>query len=809
MILVLQIVALVSIALIVYVYFGYPLMLLCLQFVVPAEKINKDPAIRPFVTLMISCFNEEDVIEEKLKNSLSTDYPKDRMEIIVVSDASSDRTDDIVASFSGDGIKLVKQNERLGKTFGLNLGVAAAQGEIIVFSDANAMYEPDAILHLVENFADEQIGYVVGEARYRNSEATAAGKSEGVYWQYEIALKTMESKLHSMVGGDGAIYAIRRELYQDLRVTDINDFVNPLQIIAKGFRGIYAPQAVCWEDTSGVFSKEFGRKVRIVNRAFSGLFRVKEVLNPFRTGFFAWEILSHKLLRWLAPVFLLIFVVASLMLASQGSLIYQYITWLTVLFCWLAYGGYLFSNSEKSIVLFHYPYYFILVNLASLIGVSRSLRGSVRSTWNPPRLGVGDQQGLDMGRAIIHGLAWISFIVAMLYSTDLVPITYWQAKLVLLFSCFILFYVYFGYPLVLKLLSKNRPKPVISNDEYMPDVALLICAYNEEEVIEEKIQNCFALDYPPEKIKFVIASDGSEDRTSAIVKQHTGSQIVFYDYQERQGKIGVILTTVPKIGENIIIFSDANTMYETDAVRKLVRNFADPSVGGVSADVILTNEQTTYGESESLYYRYERWIQNTESRIGSIVGADGGMYAIRRDLFVAPSNNIILDDFVISMNIVKQGYRLIYEGDAIGYEKNVNSRRIEFLKKSRVIAGAIQAIKQNEGIPDLGMGLFFFCYVSHKFLRWHIPLFLLSLFGLTVYLFWVTTNATLGLLLFLQVLFYFLAFLGAILPGNIKTPFLYVPCYFCLVNGAAIYGLYKGWFNKQATKWRVFSRIAN
>ena len=809
MTLVMYILACSSLALVMYVYIAYPLLLFCLQYVVPGKKIRKDPDSRPFVTLIISCFNEEKVIEEKLKNSLALEYPPDRLEIIVVSDASTDRTDEIVRSFSSERVRLIRQNERLGKTSGLNLAVAEARGEVLVFSDANAMYEPDALLHLVAYFADETVGYVVGEARYKDPGATAAGKSEGVYWRYEIALKTMESNLHSIVGGDGAIYAIRRELYEELLVTDINDFVNPLQIIARGYRGIYAPQAICWEDASGVFSKEFNRKVRIVNRAFSGLFRVKEVLNPFRSGIFALEIISHKLLRWLVPFFLLCFLGSSLILAWQGVTAFQYVCWLALLFCWLAYGGYLFSKSGRTLPLFHYPYYFILVNLASFIGVIRSLRGNVQATWNPSRLGGTEIEKVNSGRLIIHAGTWFSFFAAVSCVMEPVNIPYWQAKLVWLLTLSVLLYVYFGYPLVLAILGKIFPHPIKRDEEYIPEVALLICAYNEEEVIEEKIRNCFELDYPPEKIKFIIASDGSEDGTREIVNRYTGDGIIFYDYPERQGKIGAILSTVPKIGSEVILFSDANTMCAPDAVRKLMRNFADPTVGGVSADVVLTNDETTYGEPESLYYRYERWIQEAESRIGSIIGADGGMYAIRRELFIAPSSNIILDDFVISMNVALQGFRLVYEGEARGYEKNVNSCYVEFLKKSRVVAGAVQAIKQEEGTPDPGMGLLFFCYISHKFLRWHVPVFLIVLLLLTIYLYWVTANLFIVLILAIQILFCFLALLGGLIPGRVKLPILYVPFYFCLVNGAALYGLYKGWLNRQPTKWRVFSRRAN
>lgn len=790
-----------------YVYIGYPLLLNCLRYVLPQKNLHTNIKTQPSVTLLISCFNEEKVIEAKLINSLNLDYPKEKIEIIVVSDASNDNTDKIVKSFDQNQIRLVRQDERLGKSLGLNLGIAKSRGEIVVFSDANAMYEPDAILRLIERFGDERVGYVVGEARYRDSKSTAAGKSEGLYWRYEIALKKLESQLHSIVGGDGAIYAIRRELYEDLQDSDINDFVNPLQIIAKGFRGVYAPEAVCWEESAGVFRKEFKRKVRIVNRAFSGLLRVKTVLNPLQTGFFAVEIWSHKLLRWFTPFILLVFVFSSFALSIQGILIFKIISWSVLTFCWLSYAGYLFSKNEINLPIFYYPYYFMIVNIASAIGVIRSLRGKVQVVWNPTRVNPDPKNSLTPERVIVHGIAWVSFVAVFIISGEFVYIANWHAKFSMSISFILLLYVYFGYPLVLSLLVRLLDSPVCQNDKYTPDVTMLICAYNEDEVIEQKIQNCLRLDYPASKIKFVIASDGSTDRTAEIVKRYENERFILFDYTERQGKIGAILATVPEITTDIIIFSDANTMYSNRAVRNLVRNFSDSSVGGVSADVILTNEDTSFGKSESLYYKYERWIQMNESRGGSIIGADGGMYAIRSELFLAPSNNIILDDFVISMNVALQGKRLIYDGDAIGYEKNVNSCYIEFLKKSRVVAGAVQAIKQNEGIPDPSNPFLFFCYVSHKLLRWHVPIFLILLFILNAYLLWVTKHSVLYLSFVLQCLFYLMAFFGSIIPGKIKSPIFYIPFYFCLVNGAALFGLYKGWFNKQNTKWRVFSRL--
>ena len=616
--------ALLMLLIILYIYIGYPLILILLHFLLPKKRINKKE-IFPEVSLLISCFNEEAVINEKLENALALDYPRDKLEIIVISDASTDRTDEIVRGFEDKGVRLIRQDKNLGKTCGLNLAVPIAKGEIVVFSDANPMYMPDAIRKLVRNFNDDKIGYVVGQARYTDSNKSPASKSEAAYWELEIFLKKMESHVHSVVGGDGAIYAIRRELYEEMKPTDINDFVNPLQIILKGYRGVYEAEAICYEESAGQFRKEFNRKVRIINRSFSGLWRIRAVMNPFKTGFFSLEVISHKLLRWFAPVFLIMFTVLVFILSILNIGVFQWGTLFIIIFFIFSYIGYLFSESYNVLACFYYPYYFIVVSIASLIGLSRSFEGEVQRTWNPIRIDDEDiKESYSLEKVLIH----VSIIVLLwlfLRTTGmLIDNPLFSDKVIFWVAVMLIFYVYIGYPLVLKLLTEYNQKN-INKEEIIPDVTLLVCAYNEEEVIREKIENSFEIDYPAEKLKIVIASDGSTDRTNEIVKKYKDERLTLIDYPERRGKVSVINDTVPKIETEIIIFSDANTMIMKDAVKKLVRNFNDPTVGGVSADVILHSEETTFGRSESLYYLYERWIQKKESDYGSIIGADGGM----------------------------------------------------------------------------------------------------------------------------------------------------------------------------------------
>lgn len=341
--------------------------------------------ITPKVTLIVSCYNEVDVVHDKIKNCLAINYPKESFEIIFVSDGSDDGTDEAIKEYAGEGIKLVRQEGRLGKTSALNMAVPLATGEIIVFSDANAMYKEDAILKLVRNFADESVGYTVGAALYTDGKDSSAAQSEDSYWQYEMWMKNIESQLHSVVGGDGAIYAIRKSLYDPLDAKDINDFVNPLQIIAKGFRGVFDAEAICYEETAGDFEKEARRKERIVNRSFRGLMKVKEVMNPLKSGFFSLEVISHKLLRWLIPVFLIATALGTLYLSIAGMVAFKLLLLLEITFFWLAMAGYFKRKNTQISPAFFYPYYFLLVNTYSLLGVLQALRGNIQVTWSTPR----------------------------------------------------------------------------------------------------------------------------------------------------------------------------------------------------------------------------------------------------------------------------------------------------------------------------------------------------------------------------------------------------------------------------------------
>lgn len=369
-------------ALIVYVYAGYPLLLAVVR-ALGGHRPIKSGEFQPPVTLIVSAYNEAGIIGEKIANSLTLDYPEDKLEVLVVSDASSDGTDAIVESIADQRVRLLRMAERGGKTMGLNAAVREARGEILVFSDANAMYVRDALLTLTRNFADPQVGAVVGESTYSEAEG-GADKDESLYWRYEVAIKRLESAIGSVVGGDGAIYSIRKALYRPMRADALSDFVNPLQIVQSGHRCVYEPQAISIEKAAGDFDREFRRKVRIVNRAWRAMMSLKTLLNPGRYGFFAFEIFSHKLLRWLVPLFLAVCLLANAALLGLHPFYIATFAVQLILYGLAALGHLLRRRSNLPRVM-AVPYYFVMVNLASARGILEAYLGRTYTTWTTAR----------------------------------------------------------------------------------------------------------------------------------------------------------------------------------------------------------------------------------------------------------------------------------------------------------------------------------------------------------------------------------------------------------------------------------------
>lgn len=371
--------------LVAYVYAGYPVLLFILAHLNRPRKSDlvENAGDPPTISLLISAFNEEDCIAEKLENSLALNYPADRINIVVISDASDDQTDSIVDGFAEQNISLLRMTERGGKTLGLNAAIERSVADVIVFSDANAHYQSDAVKALAAPFTDASVGAVVGESSYVDADS-GSGQSESLYWRYETAIKYWESATGSVVGGDGAIYAVRRALYRPMAAADLSDFVNPLEVVRAGSRCVYEPAALSYEDTADNYSKEYRRKVRIVNRAWRALWKMRGMLNPIHFGYFSLKLWSHKVLRWLVPVFLGALLFLNLILFTKAA-VYAVTLMAQLVFYASAFIGYTRRRRHEQPAAFRIPYYFCLVNFAAAVGLIELMSGKTYTTWKTAR----------------------------------------------------------------------------------------------------------------------------------------------------------------------------------------------------------------------------------------------------------------------------------------------------------------------------------------------------------------------------------------------------------------------------------------
>jgi cellulose synthase/poly-beta-1,6-N-acetylglucosamine synthase-like glycosyltransferase len=377
------VVAWTALLIVAYVYVGYPLTLWVLARL-RRREVRQAEAVPP-VTLIISAYNEARSIQRKLENALALDYPSNRLQIVVVSDASTDRTDEIVEKFTMHGVTLLRMPSRGGKTTGLNAAVRIAGGDIVVFSDANILYQRDAIRCLVQNFTDPSVGCVTGDSRYVSADHGAAHVQENTYWGYERFIRSLESEIGSMVGGDGAIFAIRRSLYTPLPAEAINDLVIPLQIVERGYRAVFERSAIGLEPSAGHFSGEFRRKRRIVNRSWRGVMSVRGVLDPRRVGLFAWQVWSHKVARWLVLP-LMVAGAAACFVASPLGIGYRLVTWGFVASLGAAVLGAVLPERAGGVARVpHAIYYFYMVNIAATLGIVAALAGRVEVTWTSER----------------------------------------------------------------------------------------------------------------------------------------------------------------------------------------------------------------------------------------------------------------------------------------------------------------------------------------------------------------------------------------------------------------------------------------
>jgi cellulose synthase/poly-beta-1,6-N-acetylglucosamine synthase-like glycosyltransferase len=379
---------LLSLFFIFYAYAGYPLLIWGFTFFRSEKNCGCSPhrdSARSKVTLIISAYNEGASIENKILNSLAIEYPRELLEIMVVSDASDDNTDQIVRNYSYRGISLQRYEGRLGKSECLNRAVPAAKGDIVIFSDANSLYESDAVMKLIRNFADPEIGFVTGSTRYISSRALGTiVEPISIYSRLEQLTKDLESRISSCVGADGAIFAIRKNLYKSLKRYDINDLVTPFTIIEQGYRGVFEKSAFCLEDTAKNIEGEFHRQVRITNRTIRAIASHSILLNPFRFGFFSFFLFSHKVCKLCVPFFLMTLIASNIIIAPKGGIFAIMLTLQLIFYAMAA----LYSTINAVSGLFSFgliPKTFVVANCAIIVGWFRYFRGETFTTWTTGR----------------------------------------------------------------------------------------------------------------------------------------------------------------------------------------------------------------------------------------------------------------------------------------------------------------------------------------------------------------------------------------------------------------------------------------
>lgn len=368
-----------SVFLILYTQMGYPL-LLRLIIAWRGKKQVKKEAITPSVTLLIPAHNEAKVIGEKIENSLNLDYPKEKLQILVASDGSTDETNDIVRSYAEQGVALSINSGIRGKISAINNAVPEAKGEIIVFSDAAEMYKLDALKQLVKNYADPEVGCVTGETRTVYKSDTSVGESVSSYWKYEYYLKQLECAASgTTLGAAGTIYSVRKELYPyPPHYIIADDLVIPLKVIEQGYRVISDPEAIAIERVNQA-QIEFGRRVRNIAANYQALSYLDGFLNPFKRGLVSIEYISHKFFRVLLPFFVLAVLISNLFLLH--ILLFKILFICQIIFYLSGAFGWLFQGLGKKIKIFQFPYFFCVANLAALVGFFKYLFGTQKTAW--------------------------------------------------------------------------------------------------------------------------------------------------------------------------------------------------------------------------------------------------------------------------------------------------------------------------------------------------------------------------------------------------------------------------------------------
>lgn len=369
----------VSTFLIVYPVIIYPSLVWLLGLIRPRPV--KRRSCTPSVTVLIPAYNEAQNIAATIQNKLDQDYPRERLEIIVISDGSTDGTDDIVRGFDSQNVRLIRREQREGKAEALNEGVRCARGEILVFSDANSLFASDAIRLMMEDFGDPEVGYVTGNLTYRVRGAGTAGAGCLAYMKYENALRTMETRANSIIGVNGGVDAIRRVLYSDVPQHLITDFVLPLRVIGTKHRVVYDERVRSSEFANSELSSELRMRIRVALRALQGIAHMRRLCNPIRYPWVAFSLISHKVSRYFCFLFSPIVFATNLMLVSHRG---YGVFFIAQTFAYLlALVGLRRDLPGAFRKLTFVPAYFLMTNAAFAAAAIKFLRGETMGTWQP------------------------------------------------------------------------------------------------------------------------------------------------------------------------------------------------------------------------------------------------------------------------------------------------------------------------------------------------------------------------------------------------------------------------------------------
>jgi cellulose synthase/poly-beta-1,6-N-acetylglucosamine synthase-like glycosyltransferase len=375
---------------IIYTYIGYGILLYAIIKIRRLFNIGKkqviNPSYEPEVTLFIAAYNEKDYVEAKMKNTLSLDYPTEKLNIVWVTDGSDDGTPDLLKGYPNTVVHHLA--ERNGKIGAMNRGMDFVKTPIVIFSDANTNLGKQSIRRIVNQFSSPKVGCVSGEKRIVDKESdVASGAGEGIYWKYESALKKWDAELYSVVGAAGELFAIRTALYKHVeKDTILDDFIISLRVAQEGYTIQYDPEAYAIETASANVKEEFKRKIRISAGGIQSIVRLRSLLNFFKYGTLSFQYISHRVLRWsLAPLCLILLIpVLTILAANEGFLslgFFSILFWLQLIFYAAALLGWFLENRETSVKILFVPYYFFIMNLSVVLGFFRYIQNSQSVNW--------------------------------------------------------------------------------------------------------------------------------------------------------------------------------------------------------------------------------------------------------------------------------------------------------------------------------------------------------------------------------------------------------------------------------------------